>query len=225
MATRVTSTRPKTQKGTGGGPKVPGPNGKGPGGNGYGGEYDSQYRFSAARYRITTWVVLAAIVMMFAALSSSYIILSGGERWQPVTMPRMFYLSTAIIVTSSLCFEAAKRSLKRRNEAGYGRWLGFTLFLGIAFLMAQLLGWRELASQGVYFEGHPHRSFFYLFTAVHGVHLLGGIVALIYLLARTRSRASQKQEKTAAVAAMVSVYWHMMDVLWIWLFALLLLWR
>lgn len=221
----VTSTRPaKTTKVAGGGPKFPGPNGKGPSGNGHGRGHDSQHRFSAAKFRITTWVVLAAIVMMFAALSSAYIILASGERFQAVSTPRMFYLSTVVLISSSICFERAKRSLKRGSEDAYLRWLGLTLFLGLAFLGTQLLGWRELAAQGVYFASHPHRSFYYLFTAVHGVHLFGGIVALTSLLLRGRGKAEvQREEKTVAYADMVSLYWHTMDILWIWLLALLVL--
>jgi cytochrome c oxidase subunit 3 len=164
--------------------------------------------------------------MMFAAMSSAYIVLSaGGQSQQRVAMPRMFYLSTAIILTSSASFELAKRSLKTGNESRYLRWLRLTLLLGLAFLAAQFWGWRELKAQGVYFAGHPHSSFFYLFTGVHGVHLIGGITALTYLLSRARLKIErQREQKTAAYAAMISLYWHMMDALWIWLFALLVLW-
>jgi cytochrome c oxidase subunit 3 len=172
------------------------------------------------------WVVIAAVVMMFAALSSAYIILSPGEQSRPVRMPRMFYLSTAIMMASSLSFETAKRSLKQARQTLYLRWLGVTLFLGFAFLAAQLVGWRELAAQGVYFAGHPHSSFFYFFTGVHGVHLLGGMIALLYLLTRIPGNHEQlSSEKTATSAAVVSLYWHTMDGVWIWLFLLLLVWK
>ena len=229
MATTVTSTKPEKAKGTGigEGPKFPGPNGKGPRGNGWqAGEDDSAGRLTPAAYRITMWVVIAAVVMMFAALSSAYIILSPGEQSRPVRMPRMFYLSTAIMMASSLSFETAKRSLKQTRQTLYVRWLGVTLFLGFAFLAAQLVGWRELAAQGVYFAGHPHSSFFYFFTGVHGVHLLGGMIALLYLLTRIPGNHEQlSSEKTATSAAVVSLYWHTMDGVWIWLFLLLLVWK
>jgi len=172
------------------------------------------------------WVVLAAIIMMFAALSSAYIILSAGEQWRPVRMPRMFFVSTAIIVLSSVSLEISKRSLKQGKSILYVRWLSFTSFLGLAFLTAQLFGWRELAAQGVYFASHPHSSFFYFFTGVHGVHLLGGMIALFYLLRKaTANREQLLFEKTLVSAAVVSLYWHTMDVIWIWLFLLLLIWK
>jgi len=170
------------------------------------------------------WVVIAAIVMMFAALSSAYIILSfDGER-RRVTMPPMFFLSTGIITLSSFTIETAKRSLQRENESSYRGWTIATLVLGLFFLAAQVLGWRELAAQGVYFASHPHSTFFYFFTGVHGVHLLGGIAGLSYLAIRGRRKGKVGKvmpEETSA--GLMSLYWHTMDALWIWLFLLLLI--
>lgn len=171
------------------------------------------------------WVVLAAIVMMFAALSSAYIILSGGDQWRPVSMPRMFLLSTGVIMASSFSFETAKRSLNQGKQSRSFGWLSVTLLLGVIFIACQLMGWRELAAQGVYFASHPHSSFFYFFTGVHGVHLLGGIAGLLYLLARMRLRRAVVSERTEITAQLVSLYWHTMDALWLWLFLLLLLWK
>jgi len=170
------------------------------------------------------WVVIAAVVMMFACLSSAYIILSLGTERAPVSMPAMFYFSTGIILWSSFTIETAKRSLKHGNGSRYLSWVVITLVLGLVFLAAQLLGWRELAAQGVYFVGHPHSSFFYFFTGAHGVHLLGGIAGLLYLAiraARTRKLVAGVPSLTAAELG--SLYWHTMDALWIWLFLLLLI--
>lgn len=229
MATTVTSTKTAEKKQTrsGGGSKFPGPNGKGPKGNGWGGgKDDSQRRLSPAAYRVTMWVIIAAIVMMFAALSSAYIILSAKDDRPRVSMPPMFFLSTGVIVLSSWTLEKAKRSLKQGNETRYLRWIIATLVLGLLFLAAQLLGWRELSAQGVYFASHPHSTFFYFFTGVHGVHLLGGIGGLSYLTIRARRRVKQKAAMpNEAAAGLVSLYWHTMDGLWLWLFLLLLIWK
>jgi len=171
------------------------------------------------------WVVIAAIVMMFAALSSAYIILSiDGDR-RPVSMPRMFFLSTGIIVLSSLTIERANRSLKHRNETRYSRWIIATLVLGLLFLAAQLMGWRELSAQGVYFASHPHSTFFYFFTGVHGVHLLGGIVGLSYVAIRARRKGKVEGVPNETAAGLMALYWHTMDGLWLWLFLLLLIWK
>src|SRR5215510_13583723 len=128
MAIMVTSTKTATKKGTGSGPKFPGPNGKKPGGNGWHGG-DEKRKFSPARYRITMWVILAAIAMMFAAISGTYayISLSSDEPRQPVAMPPMFFVSTGIILTSSWTLERAKRSLHLAQSKGYVKWLLLTL--------------------------------------------------------------------------------------------------
>jgi len=172
------------------------------------------------------WVILAAIIMMFVALSSAYIVLSGGDRWQPIRMPGMFFLSTGLILVSSATMETARRSLKQAADRRYARWLALTLLLGVGFVVSQLFGWRQLVTQGVYFSGHPHSSFFFLFTGIHGVHLLGGIVALGDLVARGLRKANEAAgEKKEVLTDVVSLYWHVMDGLWVWLFLLLLLWR
>lgn len=226
MATTVTGTRTRENKRLGGN-GLHGPNGKN--GNGWrkNGDEDSGPKgFSPDTYRITMWVVLAAIIMMFVALSSAYIVLSGTDNVRPVRMPGMFFLSTGLILTSSFTIEAAKLSFKRSAEERSARWITLTLILGLAFLVSQLIGWKQLAAQGVYFAGHPHSSFFFLFTGLHGVHLLGGILALGYLVVRGfRNWQGSSVKKRKALTDVVSLYWHVMDGLWIWLFLLLLIWK
>jgi cytochrome c oxidase subunit III len=224
MPTTVNSSR--TVAKPFGGPGLPGPNGNGSKGNGWHGrkDDDARRRFLPEAYRVATWVVLGGIVMIFAALSSIYIALSGDSEWRPVRMPSMFFLSTGIILGSSATMETARRSLKHGINQRYVRFLFSTLLLGFAFLAAQLWGWRQLVAEGAYFSGRPHSSFFYLFTGAHGVHLLGGIVGLTYLVARTR-RQWDDAERKLVMTDVISLYWHFMDGLWIWLFLLLLLWR
>src|ERR1700741_467785 len=131
MATMVTSTKKATHKGIGSGGKFPGPNGKKPGGNGFhgGGGDGSTRRVSPAGYRLTMWMVLAAIVMMFGALSVAYCMVSEEQR-SPVPMPRMFFVSTGLILVSSVTFQRAKRSLQQDRPRAYLRWLLATLGLG-----------------------------------------------------------------------------------------------
>jgi cytochrome c oxidase subunit III len=222
----VTSTKKVTNKGIGSGGKFPGPNGKKPGGNGFHGGGDRKKRkFSPEGYRITMWMVLAAIVMMFGALSAAYVMVSEEQR-TPVPMPRMFFVSTGLILVSSATFYRAKRSLQEDRERAYLRWLLVTLGLGVGFLASQLIGWRELARAGVYFSGHPRSTFFYLATALHGGHLVGGIGLVFYLvIRRLRPLWQLHAEKNTAWTRVVGLYWHMMDGIWIWLFALLLIFK
>jgi cytochrome c oxidase subunit 3 len=99
--------------------------------------------------------------------------------------------------------------------------------LGLVFLASQLSAWRQLSAQGVYLSSHPHSSFFYLLTGAHGVHLAGGLLVLIFLWVRSRREPGTPlvAAKRQAAADAVSIYWHFMDALWIYLFLLLLLWR
>jgi cytochrome c oxidase subunit 3 len=222
MATMVTSTKTVTKKTSGGGSRFPGPNGNGKNGHGHF-EPDA----NANRYRIGMWVMLASIAMLFTALSSAYIVRAGASNdWVSIAMPRVLLLSTALILISSVTLELSKRNLKAASFSSYARWLLITMILGLSFLGSQLLAWKQLARQGVYLASNPHSSFFYLLTAVHAVHLVGGLLALIFLWLRSLIKKEVKlTARGVAVADAVSIYWHFMDALWIYLFLLLFLWR
>jgi len=226
MATTVTSTDGIIEKGIGAGP------GSRPG-NGFhrngGGKGDSDpTRFYSDRYRLGMWVALASVVMLFTALTSAYIVRAASSNdWRPIAMPGILWLSTAVIVISSFILESARRALKQHHDRIYGRWLVITAGLGITFLGSQLMAWRQLVRQGVYLSTNPHSSFFYLLTAAHGVHLLGGILALGYLLLRTRSPRESVAAESRRIGTVdaVSIYWHFMDGLWVYLFLLLFFWK
>jgi cytochrome c oxidase subunit 3 len=182
-------------------------------------------------YRIAILLALVSITMLFLALTSAYIF--NRANTHPIVMPRVLWLSTALITASSLTIELARRSLRRRREGGFKLWLAVTMVLGLGFLGAQFAAWHHLVESGFYinrnfYNGQAyirnfHSSYAYIFTGLHGVHLLGGLVALAYLMARA-------QEKWTAVRRLVSVdvtalYWHFLDGLWIYLLALLFFWK
>lgn len=223
MATTVTGTRPLTKTGAGGGPKPRKPNGNGgPKRNGHDRRFPG-LQSSVNRYRIGMWVALASILMMFTALSSAYIVrAASASDWQPLRMPRILLLSTALILASSGTLEAARRNWKDAADSKR-RWLLLTVLLGVGFLGSQLLAWRQLVRQGVYVASNPHSSFFYLLTAAHGVHLTGGLLALGYLAVRARPPRDDQAAlaKSQAGADAVTLYWHFMDFLWLYLFVLL----
>jgi cytochrome c oxidase subunit 3 len=225
MATMVTSTRPVSKKGASTGPGMPGPNGNGSKRKDAFGDPDSRFN----RYRIGMWVGLASIAMMFTSLSSAYIVRSATSNdWFPLAMPRVLFASTALILVSSFTLEVARRKLKGSFQDAYGRYLLLTALLGVGFLASQLIAWRQLAAQGIYLASNPHSSFFYLLTGAHAVHLIGGLLALTFLWLRSRRRLSTTPgfvAKRQAAADAVTIYWHFMDALWIYLFLLLFLWR
>jgi cytochrome c oxidase subunit 3 len=193
-------------------------------------EINKQYLASSAanRYRIGMWVALASILMLFTSLSSAYIVRAASANdWQPLRLPRVLLLSTALILVSSLTLEFARRKLKIGEQRAHKSLLVLTTLLGLGFLGSQLFAWKQLARQGIYISSNPHSSFFYLLTATHGLHLLGGLAGLGFLTLRSRFRSDDElaATKSQAQTDAVSLYWHFMDVLWIYLFFLLFFWR
>jgi cytochrome c oxidase subunit 3 len=168
-------------------------------------------------------LALAGIVMFFMALTSSFLVRKGlGDDWVSFTLPRILWANTLILLASSGAIQFARARLRSGDTQGFRRWWAITTALGALFLVGQFAAWRQLAAQGVFLVTNPSSSFFYLLTALHGLHLLGGIVALLYVTYRPwqRSRITQ-----STAADLVSIYWHFMDGLWIFLFALLYLGR
>src|SRR2546423_273372 len=137
-----------------------------------------------SKFRIGMWVAMASILMLFVSLTSAYVLRQSkglGDRhdWFPLPMPQVLWLTTALLLVSSMTIEMARRAL-RQNRFGWFRLLiCLTTLLGLGFLAGQLRAWLVLVNQGVYVYSHPHSSFFYILTSLHAIHLLGGIVALL----------------------------------------------
>ena len=178
-----------------------------------------------SRYRIGMWVLLASIAMLFTSLSSAYIVRAGSAAdWYPLVMPRSVLISTALILISSGAFEMTKRKMAADLPSASFKWLLVTGVFGILFLGSQFLAWKQLAAQGIYLASNPHSSFFYLLTATHAFHVIGGLLAVGFLLIRSQGKRVISKRRRAATDA-VAIYWHFMDALWIYLFLLLFLWR
>lgn len=118
--------------------------------------------------------------------------------------------------------EAARASMRRWRTNALRRWLFATTGLGLVFLLGQLLAWKQLAAQGLYLPTNPHSSFFYMLTALHAVHLVGGLAALLYALSRAwRPRWTPAEANRLNLSA---TYWHFVDGVWLYLFILLFAW-
>lgn len=181
------------------------------------------------KYRIGMWVALGSILMLFAALTSALVVrqspaLNGGVNdWIPIGVPPVLWINTAVLLVSSATLELARRSLRTSRYERFRGWISATTILGILFLVGQVVAWQELAAQGIYVGSHPHSSFFYLLTSLHGLHLLGGVLALLYVtVAALRMRINVKKRLAVEVT---SIYWHFMDGLWVYLFVLLFFWK
>ncbi len=220
-----------------------GRNGSGLGRGGFGGGGDGSeshgWMVPARTYRTGMWMALAAIVMLFAAFTSALVVRKGmSNDWVPTALPHILYLNTLILLASSLTLELSRKSLTTGLSDRFARWLYATVALGLAFVGGQLMAWRELASRGVYLATNPSSSFFYLLTAAHSVHLLGGIVALFYVVFRARIIASatavavsgrplgsalgEPRYRGRTIVDVTAIYWHFMDGLWIYILVLLM---
>src|SRR5438309_6306990 len=156
MAATVTGTDRLIEATMGGGPGSRDGNGFHKNGGG-GAEDGHPLRFSPARYRIGVWVAIGSILMLFVALSSSYIVRSAsGNDWQPIVMPKVLWLSTAVILLSSVTMEVSRRALKQQHNSRYSSWLTVTVVLGLGFVATQLIAWRQLWRQGGYMASNPH---------------------------------------------------------------------
>jgi cytochrome c oxidase subunit 3 len=188
------------------------------GGGGWG-----EYRVPERTYRLGMGFALTGIVMLFAAFTSALVVRKGMSfDWVPIGVPRVLWLNTFVLMASSATLELSRRALRAGSADKFIRWLSATLVLGLGFLGGQLIAWHELASRGVYLATNPSSSFFYVLTATHGIHLLGGVVALAYVVFRARRIAFGQARRTPV--DVTAIYWHFMDALWIYVFFMLLRW-
>jgi len=191
------------------------------GGNGAqppGGEPGPGPEAPAARIQTGLWFLLVAVAMLFVAFTVSYLARRTAPDWRPVPLPALLWINTLVLLSSSAALEEARRRGRRGAGGAMRRALGLTALLGGVFLFGQIAAWRELAAAGLFMRTSPHSAFFYLLTAVHGVHLLGGLGALGYALRRV---AGAPQAAVAVTLGAVAIYWHFLTVLWIYLLGIL----
>jgi cytochrome c oxidase subunit III len=199
----------------------------------------------AGTYSLGMWFGLASISMFFIGLTSSYVVRQGLDpTWRAIALPDLLLINTVVLLASSVSMELARRALRPGRMAGgenaaavpdTGRlklWLMVTLLLGLVFLGGQVEAWRQLSAKGIYLGTNPHGSFLYVLTALHGLHLLGGVLALSYVVLGVGRRAGfpmgadfdspRRRDRWVEVTAL---YWHFMDGLWVYLFVLLFVWK
>ncbi|HEY2379880.1 MAG TPA: cytochrome c oxidase subunit 3 [Terriglobia bacterium] len=188
---------------------------------GDGGSGDPESSFPVSKGQIATWILLTAILMLFAGLSSAYIVLRGQPTWQNIELPWLLWPNTAVLLMSSVALELSRKAIQRKDAASMKRWLSVGGVLGLGFLVGQLAVWKQLVNEGVYLPSTLQSSFFYILSGLHGVHLLGGVIGLSVVLGK-----ALKDRLTVAnhePLKLIALYWHVMDALWIYLFLMMLL--
>jgi len=176
----------------------------------------TQQRKKIHPHKFTLWIAIGSIIMMFAGLTSAYIVKSNQASWQPIVIPKLLWYSTAVILLSSLTVQVALRSFKDREMNRYRMMIAVTTILGVLFVALQYLGFKELWNTGVTFRGSSAGQFLYVIAGLHALHVIGGVVALIVTFIKAFFGATKHY--SSVPVELVSTYWHFVDVLWIYLF-------
>lgn len=185
--------------------------------------------FIPAKSRILTTFLLLVVLMTFGGLVGAYIVIATNRsaEWRPFDLPIPVWVSTFLIILSSLVYHFGKMAVDNNDQPRAKKWFVATTVCGAAFISSQILAWFALSESGLYVQGNPYAGFFYIFTAVHAVHVLGGIIALGTILLKNLTPTDRllEIEKRRTLAQVVGWYWHFMGVLWIGLFILLGFWK
>jgi len=170
-------------------------------------------------HKFTLWVALGSIIMMFAGLTSAYIVKRNQDGWQSFELPKIFWYSTLVILVSSLTVQMALRSFQEREMGRYRLMITVTAGLGILFIVLQVAGFYAFQSAGLKMYGRgssPSYSFLLAIGGLHALHVLGGVIALLVMFLRAFSKKIRSY--SSVPIEVVSTYWHFVDVLWIYLF-------
>ena len=170
-------------------------------------------------HKFTLWVAIGSILMMFAGLTSAYIVKRSQASWLMIEIPMMFWYSTATILASSVTVQLALKALKKREMINYRRLLVVTAVLGVLFIVLQIAGFRQFAAQDIRLVGagsNASYSFLLAISGIHGVHVLGGVVALVVIAIRALNSSTRSYSSLPLEIA--ATYWHFVDALWIYLF-------
>jgi cytochrome c oxidase subunit III len=203
-----------------------------------------QLEMRLRRARLGLGVGILGIVMVFVSFTSAYIVRQGlptldprtntlVHDWFPLPLPALLFFNTGLLLISSVTMELARRQVARSTtptraasipnvfagREGTILWLALTAVLGLSFLKGQWTVWREMEASGFYVASSPSSSFVYLLTGTHGVHLLGGIFALLAAGATVLFR--RPAESRVVVLDVTAWYWHFMTLLWVYILCLL----
>ena len=167
------------------------------------------------------WLFIVSVLMLFAALTSAYVVKKADGDWLIFEFPKLFITTSIIIVISSITMQLAYWNAKKNNLLGLRINLALTAVLAIAFVIGQWYSWEELVAQDVYWVGNVAGSFIYLFTGLHGLHLIGGIIFLTVVL--VNAFKYKVHSKSMAQIEMCTTYWHFLGGLWLYLYLFLIL--
>ncbi len=159
----------------------------------------------------------ASIVMMFAGLTSAYIVRRAGGNWLEFRLPNIFFINTIVMLLSSVAIHSAYIAFKKGNEFLYKALLIVSFILGLAFVVLQYQGWLDLTAIGVELTGNPAGSFIYVISGIHAAHVLGGLAVIMVAMIQAFSLKYKVTKKRKLRFELTLIYWHFVDFLWVYL--------
>lgn len=173
--------------------------------------------------KFAMWLFIAAVVMMFASLTSAYIVRQAEGNWLLFELPSIMWVNSGLVVVSSVFMQWAYNAAKRDNLTNIKIAITGTVVFGIGFLIGQFIAWGDLVDANVYMVGNPSGSFVYVLTGIHGVHIISGLIFLLIVM--WSAFKFKVHSKNMAQMEMCTTYWHFLSGLWLYLFIFLLLYR
>jgi len=177
-------------------------------------EINQQNRFHPRKFAL--YLGIASMLMLFAAFTSAFLVRKGQGNWQLFYLPTIFWFNTAVILLSSFTIHRALVSFRRLEEGKYKLWLTITFILGCTFLIGQYIGWEQLSAGGIHLNGNPSGSFLYVISGAHAVHIAGGLLIMLITMMKVFFKPFNPSKQVNV--EMMAIYWHFVDVLWIYLF-------
>lgn len=171
--------------------------------------------------KFVLWLLIVASVMLFAGLTSAYIVRRGEGNWLSFDLPSMFAYTTGIIALSSVTMQWALISAKKDELKNLKIALTLTLALGVFFGIGQWIGWQQLIANNIHLVGNPSESFVYIISGIHLVHMLGGIGFVLVVLVKTLQFNVHK--KNLLSISLCTTFWHFLGAMWIYLYFFFLL--
>jgi cytochrome c oxidase subunit 3 len=181
---------------------------------------DAQPTLSMNPKKFSMWLFLLSVVMIFASLTSGYIVRKAEGNWVDFELPPIFWLTTGILLVSSLTHHLAFVNAKKDNLAQVKGWMLITALLGVSFLVTQWYSWVYLVNINVYFSGNNVAgSFLYVLTGLHMLHVVSAVIFV--LITTWRTQFYKVHSKNLLGIELCATYWHFLDILWIYLFVFL----
>ncbi len=184
---------------------------------------EPKYRSKIHPKKFALFVACCSILMMFAAMTSAYIVRQAAGNWLEFRLPTLFFTSAVMIVLSSVSLEVAYRAFKNGNAGLYKSLTILTFIMGLAFIVLQYQGWLALEANGIELTGNPSGSFVYVISGLHAAHVLGGLAALAVAMMHAVSLPYKLTKKRLLRFDLTRTYWHFVGVLWVYLLVFFIL--